>query len=173
MMLKIIGSVLVIGASTFLGLIFSKNCAKRPYELRTLGIMLQALENELVYLSNVLSDAFKKISKLSDDAVSEIFRDAARRLEESPGTGAADAWKKAIKANIKNTSLDKEDEEVLLSFGKMLGSTDIEGQVKNIRLTLEHLKMQELKAEEKRKSNVPLYRNLGLLLGIAIVLLLF
>ena len=33
----------------------------------------------------------------------------------------------------------------------MLGSSDLEGQIKNIRLTLNQLKLQEQKAEEFRK----------------------
>ena len=69
--------------------------------------------------------------------------------------------------------MNSEDEEILISFGKLLGSSDTEGQIKNIRLTLNQLKMQEEKAEELRKKNESMYRNLGVLGGLAIIIILF
>jgi len=84
-------------------------------------------------------------------------------LENDTGITAGEAWAKAVKENIKNTSLNKEDEEIIISFGKMLGSSDVEGQIKNIRLTINQLKLQEQKAEELRAKNEAMYRNLGYL----------
>ena len=92
-------------------------------------------------------------------------------MQKRPEISASEAWKDAVKLNIDATSFDKEDEKVIISFGKMLGSSDLEGQIKNIRLTLNQLKLQEQKAEEFRK-NEAMYRNLGIL-GIAIIIILF
>jgi len=55
----------------------------------------------------------------------------------------------------------------------MLGSSDVEGQIKNIRLTINQLKLQEQKAEELRAKNEAMYRNLGILGGLAIIIILF
>lgn len=78
----------------------------------------------------------------------------------------------AVKENIKKTALKKEDEAIVLSFGKMLGASDLEGQISNIRLTLTQLKMQEEKAEEEKEKNKTMYMNLGVLGGLAIVIIL-
>jgi stage III sporulation protein AB len=77
-----------------------------------------------------------------------------------------------VKKCIRMTALNKEDEQVLLSFGRSLGNTDLDGQIRNIRLTLGQLAMQERKAEENRKKNESMYRSLGILGGMAVVIVL-
>ena len=78
----------------------------------------------------------------------------------------------SIKNNIKKTAFDKEDEKILLDFGQMLGVSDLEGQLKNIRFTLRQLEIQEKKAEEARRKNETMYRRLGVLGGLALIILL-
>jgi len=172
MILKIIGSMLIITASSFIGFIYSRECAKRPQQLREIQGMLQILENEISFLSNLLADAFEKAYKSNRDATSLIFKSAFENLCDNKGYNAQEAWELAVRDNIKKTSLNEEDEQILMSFGKMLGNSDVEGQVSNIRLTINQLKMQELKAEETRKKNESMYRALGVLGGIASVILL-
>ena len=54
----------------------------------------------------------------------------------------------------------------------MLGKTDLEGQVTQINLTCEFLDKQIEKAEEERKKNEKLYKTLGTVIGMAIVIIL-
>ena len=61
---------------------------------------------------------------------------------------------------------------MLVSFGRMLGVSDCEGQIKNIRLAIEQLKIQEQKAEIDRGKNEVMYKRLGFLGGLALALLL-
>lgn len=172
MFLKLLGSLMVLGASTYLGFALSAQCGRRPHELRTLQGLLQILENEMGYMSNLLCSAFERIAASSHDSVTVFFTQTVDILRRGDGTSASKAWEEAVKGNIGETSLNREDGEILLSFGNMLGSSDLEGQIKNIRLTLAQLKVQEEKAEESRKQNGKLYRNIGVLGGIAIVILL-
>jgi len=171
MLLKIIGCVIVVISSSFLGYVLSRDCSRRPQELREMQSLLYMLENEISYLSNLLSDAFEKIYKSSKYEVGEFFRCTVQKLENS-SINASQAWEAAVKENIKKTSLNKEDESILISFGKILGSSDMEGQIKNIELTLKQLKLQENKAEQTKTKNESMYRKLGVLGGIAIVIIL-
>lgn len=173
MLVKIVGSLIVLISSTLLGYTYSKRCSTRPRELRTLQGLLQIFENEISYLSNVLTEAFTKIYRYDDSRVSLFFKDTVEILKSNKGLNAQEAWTKAVKDNIGNTSLNSEDQEIIISFGKMLGSSDVEGQIKNIRLTLNQLKLQEQKAEELRGKNEAMYRNLGILGGLAIIIILF
>lgn len=173
MLFKIIGGALVILASSFLGYFFSRDCASRPNQLRDLQGLLQMFENEISFLSNLLVDAFRKIYRSSRSDVALFFKDTINNLTLDSGLGASNAWTKAIKENIKKTALNKEDEEILISFGELLGNSDLEGQIKNIKLTLNQLKLQEQKAEENKKKNEAMYRTLGVLGGLAVVIVLF
>lgn len=172
MLLKIIGSTAVFAASSFLGHVISGDLKRRPQQLRELQGLLQMFENEISYLSNILSDAFEKIHKASSSPIGEFFKITAQNLKNGSGLNASIAWEIAVKENIKSTALNSEDKGILISFGKMLGSTDLQGQLKNIRLTINQLKLQEEKAEETRGKNEAMYKRLGILGGAAIVLIL-
>lgn len=173
MLFKIIGSLIVLISSSLLGYTYSQRCSKRPRELRTLQGMLQIFENEISFLSNVLVDAFTRIYRCNDSSVSLFFKSTVDNLRGDKGLNASEAWTNAIKDNIHRTSLNREDEEILISFGKMLGSSDLEGQIKNIRITVNQLNLQEQKAEAHREKNETMYRNLGILGGLAIIIILF
>jgi len=172
MIIKIIGSILVFSASSFLGYVLSKDCTRRPFELRMLQSQLQIFENEIAFLSNLLADAFKKVYRSSNCSVSVFFIETEQKLIQNIGLNASEAWESAVRENLKKTSLNKEDEEILVSFGKLLGNSDVEGQIKNIRLTLSQLKLQEQKAEEFKKKNEKMFKTLGVLGGLAIVIIL-
>ena len=52
------------------------------------------------------------------------------------------------------------------------GQTDVEGQVSQIEVTKSFIDMQIDKAEEERKKNEKLYKTLGIIVGLAIVIVL-
>lgn len=172
MLFKLIGSIMILGGSAFIGHILSRNLHRRPQELRELQMMLQVFENEIRYLSSVLSDAFERVYSSSNSHVGMLFKHTVQLLGNSDGLNASEAWEQSVSSLINMTSLNREDRAVLLNFGKMLGNSDREGQLKNIRLTLEQLKLQEKKAEESRDRNGPMYKRLGVLAGAAIVIIL-
>ena len=172
MLFKFAGSVIVILSCTFLGFVLSNDCRKRPQQLRELQSLLQMFENQIVYLSDVISEAFERINRVGHSETCIFFSKTIEILREGRIISASEAWEKAVRENIKKTSLNLEDEEVIVAFGKILGSSDLEGQVKNIRLTLGQLKLQEEKAEDSRKNNEKMYRSLGILGGIAVVIVL-
>lgn len=172
MLLRLFGSIIVLMSSSFLGYILSTDCKKRPQQLRELQALLQMFENRISYLSDILTDAFDIIFASSKSEVGIFFNYTSKKLKAERNMNACEAWEAAVRDNIKKTSLNKEDEEILVSFGKILGGSDLEGQIKNIRLTINQLKLQEDKAEKSRVKNEGMYRSLGILGGIAVVVVL-
>ncbi|HEY8348579.1 MAG TPA: stage III sporulation protein SpoIIIAB [Clostridiales bacterium] len=171
MFLKVLGSIIVLLSSSFLGYIMSRDCSKRPQQLRSLQNLLQMFENQISYSSDVLAEAFERISRAGGET-GIFFRTTVDLLKNGSAANASEAWEKAVKKCIGRTALKREDEQILLSFGKSLGSTDLEGQIKNIRLALGQLALQVEKAEENRKKNESMYKSLGILGGLALVIIL-
>lgn len=172
MIFKIAGSIIVILSCSFLGFILSRDCSKRPQQLRELQGLLQMFENQISYLSDIIAEAFERIGRVGGFGTGIFFRRTVELLKEGKVSNASEAWEQAVRQCIKMTALNREDEEIISSFGKLLGNTDIEGQIKNIRLTLGQLALQEDKAEESRKKNENMYKSLGMLGGIAVVIVL-
>ena len=80
------------------------------------------------------------------------------------------AWEKAIEES--NNNLKEEDKTILKTLSKLLGQTDVEGQISQIEITDKFLDTQIKDAVEEKKKNEKLYTRLGTIIGLAIVILL-
>ena len=101
--------------------------------------------------------------------ISKIFYISAQKIESK---NIKDAWNEAISEEKFFWDLKKEDIALIRTFGNMLGKTDVEGQVSEIALTNEFLDIQIKDAEEQCKKNEKMYKTLGTIIGIAIVIIL-
>jgi len=166
---KVIGSVLISSASFMIGIWWSGTLKNRVEDIQELEKVLEQLLNEISFYSNVLQDAFLKIAKNTNKRISGIITSMADNLKRY---SANKAWAIAIGDNYKNTYLSGEDIDVLLSLGDLLGTSDIDGQIGNIKNVITRLSHQESKAQDVRRKNELLFRNLSILLGMTIVILL-
>ena len=79
---------------------------------------------------------------------------------------------KAIEEKKNQTNFTTDDINVLKTLGKMLGNTDVEGQVSQIELTEEFLIKEIKEAEEEKRKNTKLYKTLGVTAGLAVAVIL-
>lgn len=82
------------------------------------------------------------------------------------------AWEKAVKEKAIQSGADKEDLDDLLSLGKSLGATDIEGQITCCDLFKSRIDEKFKKVTEIQSKQSKLYLTLGTSLGIAIALVI-
>lgn len=83
---------------------------------------------------------------------------------------ANEAWEYSIRNS--KTSMKEEDLTVLENLKKLLGKTNIEGQLSEITLVEKFIDKQIILAEEEQRKNEKLYKRLGAIIGIAIVIIL-
>ena len=95
---------------------------------------------------------------------------SAKKLEEK---NVAHAWNEAIEEERFFLNLNGEDIGLLKSFGNMLGKTDIDGQMSEINQFTQLLNGQIVSAEEEKNKNSKMYKSLGTIIGLGIVILLF
>ena len=68
--------------------------------------------------------------------------------------------------------MKKEDKKVLKEFGILLGKTNKEGQINQINFVNELLERQIEKAKTDKDKNETMYKNLGVILGVGLVIIL-
>lgn len=90
--------------------------------------------------------------------------------EKMKEVSAGEAWKFAIENS--KTGMSKEDLEVLKNLESLLGKTDADGQEVEIELMKKFIDTQIEKAEEEEKKNEKLCKSLGLIFGLAAVIIL-
>ena len=82
---------------------------------------------------------------------------------------AGEAWIQSIEKTESN--LNKEDKEILKKLGKLLGRIDADGQISEIELVSNFLDTQIDIAENERNKNEKMYKTLGGIIGLTLVII--
>lgn len=171
LILKLLGAVMVVVAFSVLGGVGAASLRERTITLRRAQAALEVLETEIGYLQTPLPSALTRVGKVTGGKVGCFFSAAGRLLGES-GFPADTSWREAFQELAATAPLTAEDSEILLALGNILGLSDRPDQSRHLRLARERLKAREAEALEDEARNSRLYRYLGVLAGLALVLLL-
>ncbi|WP_227765977.1 stage III sporulation protein SpoIIIAB [Zhaonella formicivorans] len=171
-MLKLAGAALIVFACSSFGFYMANRFKLRSLQLRALRSLLNLLETEMIYTSTPLPVALEKIARHSVEPLDMLLLKTREELLKGDGVTAGEAWQKAVDDVKKLTCLDEEDLGILREFGVGLGGSEKSEQIKNLELTKELLKQQEWKAEQRRQQNERMWRTMGFLAGLAIVLIM-
>ena len=158
---------LIFTTSTTIGILYSQKYQKRVLELKDFKTALNMLKTKIRFTYAPLKDIFYDISKSIKSKTAMVFETAYKNMERY---NATNSWNNAI--NETEMSITKEDREIILQFGKLLGKTDIDGQINEIELSLNFLETQIEKAEEEKQKNSKLYKSLGIITGVGLIIIL-
>ena len=166
--IKYILLIAIFGLSTGIGKLISKSYENRVIELKEFKNILNIMKTKIKFTYEPLAEIFKQISKDNQTNVEKIFGQIANQITYYP---TKDVWENCIQdADI---SIKQEDKDILKRLGKLLGQTDVEGQISEIEVTQNFLDTQIEKAEEEKKKNQKMYKTLGIVTGLVFVIILF
>lgn len=171
-MLKLIGAAVILFSSTMVGWQMGRYYAFRPSDIRTLSISLQMLETEIVYGATPLHPAFLKIGQRMRAAIGLLFLTAAELLVKEEPLSTNECWRQAIEQHWGQTALRKTEKDILLTLGMVLGSSDREDQQKHLRMAITHLHGLEEEARNDKERYEKMYKSLGFLGGLLVVILM-
>ncbi|GAB6099041.1 stage III sporulation protein AB [Halanaerocella petrolearia] len=169
--MKWIGVLLILVSSTGLGFKVARQFILRASQLKQLKLGLQLLQTEISYGMTPLPQAFAKLESKLETPVALFFAQAKKGLES--GLTAKEAWQAAVVDIIAKTALQETEEEVLLNLGTNLGQSTSDDQLRYLTLAQDHLDNIHQEAIAERKEKVKLWRYLGVLTGLFIIILIF
>nr|WP_295975583.1 stage III sporulation protein SpoIIIAB [uncultured Bacillus sp.] len=170
-MVKIIGAVLIIIATTWAGFETSRQLSERPRQLRVLRSALQSLETEIMYGHTPLHEASRRIAMQIPNPLSSFFAKFAEKLVKTETT-VKDAWQEVLKDVWGMTALKNSEYEIMKQFGETLGRHDRLSQQKQIRLASTHLEREEVEAREIQARYEKMVKSVGFLAGMLLIILL-
>ena len=160
--------IVIFGLSTAIGVTISKSYENRVIELKELKNILNIMKTKIKFTYEPLADIFKQIANKNETNVEKIFGQMANQITYFQ---TREVWENCIQeADI---SLNQEDKDILKKLGKLLGQTDVDGQISEIEVTENFLNIQIEKAEEEKKKNQKMYKTLGITIGLIFVIILF
>jgi stage III sporulation protein AB len=170
---KMLGGMLVFLVATLGGFQIAARYAERPKQLRHLISALQVLETEILYGATPLPSACRRIGRRTPQPVGPFFERVADYLGDGLGRAVEAAWREALDELVAESALKQVEREVLQSFGRTLGISDREDQIKHIRLAIAQLSSEEKDARDEQARNEKMWKYLGALLGLTVVILLY
>ena len=158
---------LILTGCSLIGRYLSKKYVARVYELEEMKNALNMFKTKIKFTYEPIPVIFEDIAQNIHINVGQIFTLAKEKMKNNT---ANIAWEEAIEESENN--LTKEDKYVLKTLSKLLGQTDLEGQISQIEITQKFLETQLKEAEEQKEKNEKLYSKLGTTIGLAIVIIL-
>jgi stage III sporulation protein AB len=169
---KIVGVLLVMGASSLIGFGCSNRLIGRCRMLKTWLYILEILKGEIYYQDNLLPEVFLRIARgIDDDDLAHGFDELARLVTFGSGVELREAWRNCpVRAG--SYYLNQSDCLILTELGDYLGNTDREDQREKIQRCQSRLQHNLNLAETDQHKKLNLFRYLGFAAGAVLVLCL-
>lgn len=164
---KFIIYILIFLTCSAIGILKAQTYSQRVIELKDFKTGLNMFKTKIKFTYEPIPDIFRQISEKINSNTGEVFRVATQNMKR---VSAGEAWNMAISNSTLN--IENEDKNVLRGLSNLLGQTDIKGQLNQIELTSNFLDEQISKAIMQKEKNEKLYRSLGMIVGVAIVIVL-
>lgn len=166
---KLIVSLGIIISCGYIGVYKSKKLKEREYILRDIVTFLGLVENEIRYMMSILPNAYEsarqKLLTSLKISIGQIVVDMLASDSES-GTN------QSIVNNIsKIDALTDYDKNVFISTLKNLGRSDLDGQVNILQNSINIFENQIKEANDIKLKNSKLYKTVGVIAGIMIVII--
>lgn len=172
MWLKLLGSVFVLAAGTYIGFKLSLRCSQRPQHIRQLISCIVSLKSYINYISIPLPEALIKSTLGTEGPVAVFFKEIAALLENNIWMNPKQAIVQVLDRMEGKLALDSTEKEILVVFGANLGTMNREEQNKYLSMIQEQFEQLEQEAIRARDLNTKMYRYLGVCGGLVIVILL-
>lgn len=160
---------ILFSTSSIIGILLSKRYSNRVVILKDMKNALNMFEVKMSFSFETIPEIFKEISLKYSGVVSKIFLTTVKLINEN-NMIVGEAWEKSLEINGGN--LKKEDINCLKTLAKLLGRTDINGQVNQIELVNNFLERQINEAVESKNKNEKMYQKLGVIIGLVLVIVL-
>lgn len=147
----------------------SRELSVRVRQLEAFVGAISMISTEIRYLASPVGVLMTKVDALEEYRELKIFGICADKLAEIPDFSKA--WELSLTQARPFLSLNDGDCEALLWFGRVLGTTDVDGQTASCGRYADLLSQRLTVAREDRGKRGKLFSSLGVLGGIFFVVL--
>lgn len=137
--------------------------SKRVRQLEGFVGALGMISSDIRYFASPVDMLMRKIDSMPEYKELMLFGLCARELTHTRDLQRA--WSNALMESRPQLALDDGDAEALLWFGRVLGTTDVEGQTASCERYAGLLRQRLEAARRDRQTRGRMYSSLGLLAG--------
>ncbi len=168
---KLIGAILVAGGAATAGMLASSRLRTRTEALSGLLSSIDIMQSEIFFRLTPLPELIKILAGQSSEPARTLFLNCFSHLGSLGQKPFSAIWSQSVEES-RGLELTSGEKKTLVELGGILGRYDADGQIKAIayiKRRLESCLDASLREKEKQGK---LYRTLGVVTGIAIVIIL-
>ena len=171
-MVRLIGAFLLLFSCVGAGMWMGQKEQLRMQQLGELIRSMEFLKGEISFARTTLPEAMEQLSKHVMWPFQTLFAKLAMELKEHPGTGFGEILHEALEREKGNWDLLPEDIEHFYQACCNLGYLDKEMQIHILARYMKELEKTVEQLAEEIPQKMKLYRNLGVLGGVFLVIVL-
>lgn len=172
MIVKAAGCLLILAATSAWGSKAACELGQRYEQARQLELLMIRLRSEILYARTCLGDVFLSLGDEFPDPYASWMRLMCQEMEKRQGSAFFEIWRDAVAKCLADSALPDKDRNRLADLGSQLGEADLEIQIRALDLYLEELKRSMEDMREEMKNKQKLFRCMGIMAGLFIMVFL-
>jgi len=172
LLFKLLLCTFIILSGIGIGQLKAKSFDNRVIHLQDFITTLKILESEMKYRLDPIPVLFMRISQMKRGMAAKLFETVCMMLNELENRDFTSCWTAAIESVYSESSLTREDRQIIYDLGIDLGKTDMNSQYSLFSRTFSLLEHQVTEAIEINKTKGKMYKSLCAATGVLVVILL-
>lgn len=171
-LIKLLFYITILSSSSLIGFLYGEGFNKRAKTLHDLGYCIRILENEVLIGNTPLPDALNNTYLKGRGQIANVFSLIQKDLIDEEREDLYLSFNQYQGLLKESFSLKNKDIETFLFLGKILGKSNRVDQEKNFKFIINEIENNFYEANSEKGLYGKLYRSLGILLGIGIIILI-
>lgn len=166
--IKIIISIAILCITSYIGIEMAAALKSREQILTDMITFLKLVQNEMVYMLNSLPVSYE----MSRQRLTSSLKDVIGAIVVDMSKYGIDKIDMSITNNVNTlTSLKEYDKDIIISTLKNLGRSDLESQNNIIENAITIIEQQIKEANEVKIKSSKVYKTVGIISGLLIVVI--
>lgn len=170
-MIKWIGAVLVMVSAYAIGSILAGQIKERERWLKEIKVTLFLLQGELEYHQMPFPEALQLVGERHGGNLKQFLCGLSEELKKKEGSSLQQLWREHTKRFFKSSCLTKEEKEEFAELGVYFMEADRVARKNAIEFYLNRLEEEIVQLRETGADKAYLYRMLGMLGGMFLLIL--
>ena len=134
--------------------------------------IIRLLQSEVIVFANPIHIALENISRRISDEIQQVYSIIKESIVKNQTGDLYSCFLQSIDY-LRNTCLLKDDDiDIFLALGKVLGKTDRMDQELQFKYALNEFELLIVEAKDDKNKNEKMYRSLGVLMGLGMIIIL-
>lgn len=171
-MLKLIGSVMVLGSCAALGLNARQNLRRRVAAIDALTLAMELMRSEILCHRSPIPEIVDQLAQSENAIIRTLFTSLQQKLRQENGLSLGYLWRQNLREHRDKLGMGRAACETACAAAEYLGRYDAQEQADGLKRIATRLTAERQAAQSELQEKGNLYRTCGIAVGLLTILAL-